>query len=54
LKRNRETDKSEFMSCKNVFEIKKNLSKRELIDKEEIKKLLKLLPMRTKTLQNLR
>jgi hypothetical protein len=48
LKRNKEKDRKESMSSKSASEIKKSLFKRELRDKEEIKRLLKQLPMKIK------
>jgi hypothetical protein len=48
LKRNKEKDKKEFMSSRSASEIKKSLSKRELKDKEETKRLLKQLLMKIK------
>ena len=54
MKRSREIDRSEFKSSKSALETRKNLSRRELTDKEETKRLLKLLPMKTRTPQSSR
>ena len=48
LRRNREIDRKESMNFRSAFETKKSQLRTELTSREEIKRLLKLLLMRTK------
>lgn len=52
MKKSKRIDKKESWSYKSVLRTRKSLFREELRDKEETRKLLRLLPMKTKTLQN--